>query len=333
MKSPEYIEGIRFDSNHQGKEMRKKSVNLERAFPARDQSVFSDHFNLSEFAKRENVLERRIASIIWKTILETVRDENLSILRSGKHSSYFILESKDIRRVVGSDVSRIGVRRLRGRSDFESEEAYAAAVEGFENGIRIQDLAFFKGVRVPELYFLIHEKTTDGEHNLYCGMEHIEGLTMGQICNPDGTIGDLEMQASEIEENVRMAIGKYPEILSWPFEELMEKVEHEFSICHEASDSKPPIVHRDAHEDNVIFSLSDGKPVFIDFDDGLIGGTGDSGFASRLETYRGDSGELYMTDTPIVTDDGHTTFNSIHNLKKYRDIVKRVVRDKEREQS
>jgi len=325
------IEGIRFESNHDSekkKKTRQKSVNLERSFPTSDRSVFSDHFNLSEFSKRENNLGREIASLIWKTILETVQDENLSILRSGKHNNYFVLESNDIRQAIGADVSKIGIRRLRSRSDFESDEAYIAAVEEFENGIRIQDIAFSKGARVPELYFLIHEKDENGEHNLFCGMEHIEGLTLGQVCNPDGTIGDLEFQKHEVEENVRKAIETHAGILSWPFEKMISRVEKEFFICHDASNAKPPCVHRDCHEDNVVFSLPEGKPVIIDFDDGVVGKIGDRTLSSRLETYRGTSGDLYMTDGPIVTEEGKRTFNAIDNLKKYLDIIVRVVEER-----
>lgn len=330
-----FIEGIRFNPGRDPEKEKdsRKSAGLDRAFPTRDRSVFSDHFNLSEFSKRENRLDRQVASLIRKSILETVREENLNIFRSGKHSSYFTLESPHLDGVVGNGAAKIGIRRLRRRSEFENDEAYAAAVEGFENGIRIQNLAFSKGVRVPELYFLIHEKDENGEHDLYCGMEHIDGLTLGQICNPDGLIADLDMQEEEVEENVRKSLEKHPEVSSWPFEDLIPRVERELSLCHDASTGKPPFVHRDCHEDNVIFSLPEGKPVIIDFDDGRIGQVSDSGFATRLETYRGESGDLHMTDIPIVSDDGRTASNAVDNLKKYLDAVARVVKDADQNQS
>ena len=327
MAGENFIEGVMLNSNHEpGEGGRKMPVDLEQIFPKSDKAHPSDYFNIEEFAKRENLLDQRIASLIRRSILETVRDARLSFYRGGKHSNYFVINDSQVGLALGKGISKIGVRRLRERKDFEDEEVYGDALKGFQSGIRIQDLAYSKGVRVPELYFLIHERTPDGERSLFCGMEHIDGLTLGQICNPDRTIGDIGMQADEMEENVREALRRYPQIRSWSPRRMMESVRSEFATLHDASESSP-IVHRDCHEENIIFSFEGGAPTMIDFDDGSIGDRSDDGFAERLETYRDEEGHLFMTDGPMRTDSGMTTFNAIDNLDKYLAVFERVLNE------
>ena len=203
-------------------------------------------------------------------------------------------------------------------------------MRGFENGIRLQDVCGLKKISVPGLSFLIREKKENGEYSFYCGMEHIDGFTLGQICNPDGMIPDMEMYQEEVDRNIESALDQHPEIRSWPFEELLSRVEKQLSLCHSVEDGMPSVVHRDCHEDNVIFTFSHGEPVLIDFDDGLIGSSSDPGFASRLETYRSDVGDLCMTDFPLLDPEtGKAPSNAIDNLRKYVEAIARVVRDTE----
>jgi serine/threonine protein kinase len=317
------IEGFG-SSPERGKNFDSETTALRRFFPHSEKEPFSDHYNLDEFSKRESVSDRNIAEKMLESMREIATDEKLGVWRNGKHSDYLVLRNGG--RLLGVGTSDVGIRRLRSRSDFPDRESHLAAASAFENGIRNQDFAQYKGVRVPRLYFLLKERDENGEDRFYCAMEHIDGLTLGQICNPDGTIFDMDMQADEVERNIGSALERHPEIRRWPLSELVSRVERELSLCHRVSDGHPPLAHRDLHEDNIIFRSDTGEPVLIDFDDGKIGSVSDSGFAFRKETYVDDAGGLYMTDVPVVLDDGmgRKSFNALDNLKRYADAIIRV---------